>query len=245
MSQVITLDCELGEDKYLFLDASEVEGRVPLAEGEAISGDGLVWQPGRPRSSRNDAQRGHFVSFLARMHFFLELEDQIVHTRKWRNIDDVVGSMPNIPAFLAGTPNAMRRRVRVDRDDAPVSIFMDLTSSAGISRETVACAWHRNPGVHEIVGRAPRGRIVGGDCTRWGCGLRGLRAMRTAGVPLLRGRLIRNRLISRGRHICSRAPRWRAEWAMELRRRPVGTNGSGIGHSGTTQGIQGRSIRDS
>lgn len=66
--------------------------------------------------------------------FLASLEDQVPMSRGWRNIDDVVGAVPNIPAFLAGHPQSMRRRERTSRDNAPLTIFMDLTSSMGISK---------------------------------------------------------------------------------------------------------------
>lgn len=56
--------------------------------------------------------------------------------RAW--VDDVCGSIPNVPAFIAGHPLAMRRRVRQDSASAPVAIVADLTTSAGISAEQIA-----------------------------------------------------------------------------------------------------------
>ena len=65
------------------------------------------------------------------------LEGTAIHTQKWRNVDDVAGSIPNVPAYLAGHPCAMRRRTRLDQDDAPIAVFIDLDSSAGISAKDV------------------------------------------------------------------------------------------------------------
>lgn len=69
--------------------------------------------------------------------FLSQLEDQVPMSRGWRNIDDVVGAVPNVPAFLAGHPQCMRRRQRVARDSAPIAIFMDLTSSGDIRARDV------------------------------------------------------------------------------------------------------------
>lgn len=52
--------------------------------------------------------------------------------------DDVCGSIPNVPAFIAGHPLAMRRRTRQDSASAPVAIVADLTTSGGISAEQIA-----------------------------------------------------------------------------------------------------------
>ena len=51
--------------------------------------------------------------------------------REWR--DDISGQVPNVPAFIAGTPLAMRRRAKVESPAAPLAIVVDLTSSANIS----------------------------------------------------------------------------------------------------------------
>jgi hypothetical protein len=50
----------------------------------------------------------------------------------WRTIDDVSGALPNIPAYLAGTPLTMRRRARVMSEQAPLTIVVDVASSGGI-----------------------------------------------------------------------------------------------------------------
>jgi len=48
-------------------------------------------------------------------------------------LDDVTGAIPNVPAFIAGHPLAMRRRARQDSAAAPLAIIADLTTSAGLS----------------------------------------------------------------------------------------------------------------
>src|SRR5262245_10378216 len=66
-----------------------------------------------------------------------QIEDQVPFSLGWRNVDDVVGAIPNVPAFLAGHPQCMRRRQRVMKETAPLVIYMDLTSSGGISSDRV------------------------------------------------------------------------------------------------------------
>lgn len=53
----------------------------------------------------------------------------------WR--DDIAGGFPNVPAFLAGHPLAMRRRINDASAAAPLAIVVDLATSAGISAETI------------------------------------------------------------------------------------------------------------
>lgn len=52
--------------------------------------------------------------------------------RRWRTIDTVSGGAPNVGAYLAGSPLAMRRRQRELDQGAPLTIFVDAVSSASI-----------------------------------------------------------------------------------------------------------------
>ena len=62
-----------------------------------------------------------------------KLEGLLPHTQRYVNVSDVVGALPNVPAYLSGNPINMRRRARVARDDAPISVVCDVTSSAAIN----------------------------------------------------------------------------------------------------------------
>lgn len=61
-----------------------------------------------------------------------EFEKLAPVSRRWRTIDTVAGGAPNIGAYLAGSPLAMRRRQRELDQGAPLTIFCDVMSSAGI-----------------------------------------------------------------------------------------------------------------
>ena len=50
--------------------------------------------------------------------------------RAWLN--DVTGAIPDVPAYLAGHPLAMRRRTKITDTAAPLAIVADLSSSQGI-----------------------------------------------------------------------------------------------------------------
>ena len=52
--------------------------------------------------------------------------------------DEIVGAVPNIPAYLSGAPVNMRLRRRVVREAAPLAIVVDLTTSGGIGGNTMA-----------------------------------------------------------------------------------------------------------
>ena len=53
----------------------------------------------------------------------------------WR--DDVTGSVANVPAYLAGQPTAMRRRVTNKDAGAPLAVIIDLATSSKISADTI------------------------------------------------------------------------------------------------------------
>lgn len=76
------------------------------------------------RVARSDA-------LLARMEQFELL------TARARWTDDVAGPAPNVPAYLAGHPLAMRRRYRNNEASAPLAIIADLTCSAQIDAEDI------------------------------------------------------------------------------------------------------------
>lgn len=57
-------------------------------------------------------------------------------TRKaWQ--DGVAGALPNVQAFLAGTPLTMRRKVRASDDAAPLCVVVDIGASAGIEASQI------------------------------------------------------------------------------------------------------------
>lgn len=58
--------------------------------------------------------------------------------RRWRTQDSVAGGAPNVPAYLAGSPLSMRRRVRVMDTAAPLVIALELGVSAAVDNATIA-----------------------------------------------------------------------------------------------------------
>ena len=62
-----------------------------------------------------------------------KLDDSISSQREL----SVGGGSPSVGAFLGGSPASMYRQVSPMRDDGPVRIFVDLSSSAGYSEEGV------------------------------------------------------------------------------------------------------------
>ena len=64
-----------------------------------------------------------------------DLESLVPMSRAFRTVDSVVGSHPNIPAYLAGVPVAMRLRKRVASPSAPLAIMVELVASAGVTAD--------------------------------------------------------------------------------------------------------------
>lgn len=56
---------------------------------------------------------------------------------KFTTIDDVAGSVPNVPAYLAGHPLTMRRRQRHQSEQAPLVVTVDTMPSAGVSVDAI------------------------------------------------------------------------------------------------------------
>jgi hypothetical protein len=56
-------------------------------------------------------------------------------TPTWRTFGTVAGGAPNVGAYLAGSPVAMRQRRRVVDAAAPLTVFVDTVSSGGIEAE--------------------------------------------------------------------------------------------------------------
>lgn len=55
--------------------------------------------------------------------------------RAWR--DDVAGAVPNVQAFIAGHPLAMRRRVRTLDAAAPIAIVVDIGANAAVKTDQI------------------------------------------------------------------------------------------------------------
>ena len=111
-----------------------IKARVPYVYDTASS-----WAGGMSTAQSIKCIREGDLSGVARSEAFLsKLESLTFVTPKYRTVDDVVGSFPNIPNLIAGVPCAMRRRVRQSSAVAPLSIFADLTSSAAIGADALA-----------------------------------------------------------------------------------------------------------
>lgn len=69
--------------------------------------------------------------------FMAEFDDIQFNASRSRIVGAVCGGAPNVGAFLAGSPVAMRQRVKTVDDVAPLRIVVDIASSGGIDAKDV------------------------------------------------------------------------------------------------------------
>lgn len=126
----------MGKDRYVFLEASEMLD-LCIEHSARISEYAGAWTGQSMAQLQQNIVTGDTSMVQESDDFLNQIEDLVPMSKGWRNVDDVVGAIPNVPAFLAGHPQHMRRRERTARDNAPLAIYMDLTSSGGIDARKV------------------------------------------------------------------------------------------------------------
>jgi hypothetical protein len=94
-----------------------------------------------------------------------EFESLVPVSRRWRTLATVAGGAPNVAAYLAGSPLSMRRRERVLDQGAPLTIFCDVMSSAGIPAEALKKRGAAVLALVRVLGavRPVTAYMVGGD----------------------------------------------------------------------------------
>lgn len=63
--------------------------------------------------------------------FMSKFEDDIFLGQGWNTTDEVVGALPNVPAYLAGHPQNMRLRRKITANRGTLCVFFELTGSSG------------------------------------------------------------------------------------------------------------------
>src|SRR6185312_10057615 len=82
--------------------------------------------------ARRTIRTGHLPSVQESEQYMNAFESLDFKARKWETINDVAGGAVNVGAYLTGSPLSMRRRQAKPSSYAPLTIFCDLVSSAGI-----------------------------------------------------------------------------------------------------------------
>ena len=126
-----------GKDTFLIGDIGSFAARaesVPLHnDSRSNCREGNQWTGGLAYESAVEMTRNGDLGGVAASDNFLSRFEALAPMRAaWRVRDDVVGAVPNIPAFIAGTPLTMRRRERVAVESAPLAVAVDLVSSGSV-----------------------------------------------------------------------------------------------------------------
>lgn len=87
------------------------------------------------RDALNAARNGHPASIAQSEEYLNKFESLSFQARKYITVDAIAGGAPNVGAHLAGSPLAMRRRQRIVNEFAPLTVFCDVVSSAGVSAD--------------------------------------------------------------------------------------------------------------
>jgi hypothetical protein len=87
--------------------------------------------------SMDRLQNGHEPTAQKSDEYMTALEDRSFTAKRFQNRAAVSGGVPCVPAMLAGHPLAMRRREKMIDDQAPLSIIVDIASSAGLGTEAL------------------------------------------------------------------------------------------------------------
>jgi hypothetical protein len=124
-------------DRAVIFDTmSELAARI---DAGAISSRswGDSWLGGLTKAdAAHFSREGEMARVSASDAFLAKLEDKFEFTsHRFQTVDAIAGGVPNVAAYLANAPLAMRRRHRVADDLAPLTIVVDTTSSGGVGAD--------------------------------------------------------------------------------------------------------------
>lgn len=102
-------------------------------EGYALKVAGVTaWDGTMAHNDYINGLRNGDISLVALSDQYLaKMEERGFMSKAWGVTADVVGAVPNVPAYIAGQPMNMRRRFRTRKPSGPLSIFLEATGSAG------------------------------------------------------------------------------------------------------------------
>lgn len=113
------------------------EIRREIAGGSPFFYDRESWTGEKLADSLERTATGHTARVPEAERLLDAIEAEIEQSApEWSN--DVAGAFPDVPAFLAGAPECMRRRIQTISERAPVRVWVDVSSSAGISHDMLA-----------------------------------------------------------------------------------------------------------
>lgn len=99
---------------------------------------GPSWWGGKPwGESVAHVRGGDLAGVEASDKFMAAIEVDNLVSQSWEETHDVIGGVPNVPAYLAGLPLNMRRMERVADERGPLTMFASLELSASIDVGTM------------------------------------------------------------------------------------------------------------
>jgi hypothetical protein len=127
-----------GAQVRLYQDAAELVSQR-LYPVDDDNSEQIEWQGGTTAQAIVWAKEGRMelVPPSEKLLSKLETELNIVTTAAYQTVADVVGGAVNVPDYVAGVPTLMRRRVRVQRETAPITLIVSISASSGVSPETM------------------------------------------------------------------------------------------------------------
>lgn len=113
--------------------------RGPCAVSPYLTGkaEGGAWYGATPAETLERADAGNAKLTAPCDRLLARMETVDFATSRFATVAAVAGGAPCVPAYLAGSPMAMRRRVRIADDLAPLAVVVDVGVSASVSHPTI------------------------------------------------------------------------------------------------------------
>lgn len=127
------------KDHFLLYDSpAELAADYGKRRPEGFDGRLREWDGNVTTTQAIDmATRGDMAGVAASDALISKFERFAFDTVRKLWTDDVTGAVPNVPAYIAGHPLNMRRRVRNDDTSAPIAVVVDLTTSAVLTADHI------------------------------------------------------------------------------------------------------------
>lgn len=96
-----------------------------------------AWAGSTPAETQGRLDAGSAKATAACDRLLGQMESVGFATSRFATVAAVAGGAPCVPAFLAGNPLAMRRRVKISDDAAPLAVVVDIGVSASVKAATI------------------------------------------------------------------------------------------------------------
>jgi len=111
--------------------------RGPCAVSPYFQGGRDEWSGATPAETFDRASAGNAKLTEPCDRLLARMETVDFATSRFATVSAVAGGAPCVPAYLAGSPLAMRRRVRIADDLAPLAVVVDIGVSASVKHDTI------------------------------------------------------------------------------------------------------------